>query len=157
MKSQAYNAFEWGLLNANSWEQRKDGFPRELLDNLDAEDRELAEEAMIQQLSLRDDWPARGLGHIRSQKALPKLQKLFPKATGVMRAAIALAIWQISRDLKMRDELLNLSFDEYTDDNKSPKTVTMIDIIHGPGAFAASRDCSTFGSIEAEFELFDFV
>ena len=130
MTSQAYNIFEWDFLNANSWEQRKDGVPLNLLDALDASDKKLAEDALIEKLSLRDDWPARGLGHIRSQKSLPKLRELFPHANGTMRAAIALAIWQIARDKNMRDELINLSISEYTDDDKSSKTFTMIDVIH---------------------------
>jgi hypothetical protein len=130
MPSQAYNVFQWDFLNANSWALRKDGVPLNLLDALDTSDKQLAEDALIEKLSLQDDWPARGLGHIRSQKSLPKLRELLPHANGTMRAAIALAIWQITRNKNMCDELINLSISEYTDDDKSLKTFTMIDVIH---------------------------
>jgi hypothetical protein len=47
-----------------------------------------------------------------------------------VRAAIALAIWQIDGDPQMADELLALSGSDYTDDSNSAKTFTMIDIIY---------------------------
>lgn len=143
MPSKAYEDFEHDFLNANSWPQRKDGVPLELLDALDGHERAKAETALIQRISADDDWPACGLGHLRSQKALIPLRALLPKTKGSVRAATALAIWQIARDPTMVDELLRLSRSEYTDHDKSLKTFTMIDVIyclaHLPQSAAAAR------------------
>jgi hypothetical protein len=129
--SSAYQEFDRCFLNANyCWAERKDGVPLELLDKLNPEEKERAEEALISRLSTGDSWPARGLGHLRSQNALGRLRRLLPKAKGSVRAAIALAIWQIDGDARMADELLALSRSDYTDDSDSSKTFTMIDIIY---------------------------
>ena len=40
--SAAWSHFEQNFLNANSWAQRKDGFPADLLDALSPEERERA-------------------------------------------------------------------------------------------------------------------
>lgn len=130
MPSQSYTRFQIDFLEANSWTQRKDGAPLELLDALDETERTMAEEALIRLLSLGDDWPARGLCHLRSRKALPSLQKLLPKTVGTVRAVTALAIWQISREPVICDELVRLSHEEYTDDGESTQTFTMIDVVH---------------------------
>src|SRR5215468_8228887 len=129
--SAAYKDFDRWFLNANySWPERKDGAPIELLDKLDPEEKQRAEEALISRLSTGDSWPARGLGHLRSWNALRPLRKLLAKAKGSVRAAVALAIWQIDDDPQMANELLALSRSDYTDDSKSTKTFTMIDIIY---------------------------
>jgi len=129
--SLAYQEFDRRFLNASySWPERKDGVPLELLDKLDPAEKQRAGEALISRLSTGDSWPARGLGHLRSQNALGPLRGLLPKAKGSVRAAIALAIWQIDGDPQMADELLALSRSDYTDDSHSAKTFTMIDIIY---------------------------
>src|SRR5215472_1254956 len=123
--SAAYKDFDRWFLNANySWSERKDGAPIELLDKLDPEEKQRAEEALISRLSTGDSWPARGLGYLRSQNALGPLRRLLPKAKGSVRAAIALAISQIDGDPQMADELLDLSRSDYTDDSHSAKTFT---------------------------------
>src|SRR5215472_17397009 len=128
--SLAYQEFDRRFLNASySWPERKDGVPLELLDKLDPAEKQRAGEALISRLSTGDSWPARGLGHLRSQNALGPLRGLLPKAEGSVRAAIALAIWQIDGDPQMADELLALSQSNYTDAPDSSKTFTMIDII----------------------------
>jgi len=129
--SLAYQEFDRCFLNASySWPERKDGVPLELLDKLNPEEKQEAEEALISRLSTGDSWPARGLGHLRSQSALGPLRRLLPKAKGSVRAAIALAIWQIDGDPQMADELVALSRSDYTDDSNSANTFTMIDIIY---------------------------
>ena len=70
MPSDKLEIFRKEFLNANSWAQRKDGVPLDLLDNLSIEELEIAEKDLIERLSLKDDWPINGLGHIKSQKAL---------------------------------------------------------------------------------------
>jgi hypothetical protein len=152
MPSQAYTRFVVEFLEANSWAQRKEGVPLELLDALDEDELAMAEEALIQRLSTGDDWPARGLGYLRSQNALTALRALLPRATGTVRAATGLAIWQISRDATMCGELIRLSHEEYTDDDKSWKTFTMIDVIHClahlpyPAAVARLEELKTSGN-----------
>jgi hypothetical protein len=129
--SLAYKDFDRWFLNANySWQERKDGVPLELLAKLNPVEKQRAEEALISRLSTSDSWPARGLGYLRSQNALGRLRRLLPKADGSVRAAIALAIWQIDGDPQMADELVALSRSNYTDDSDSANTFTMIDIIY---------------------------
>ena len=127
--SNAYQEFDRRFLHASTWAERKDGVPLELLDNLSPEEKQTAEDALIRRLSTGDDWPARGLGHLRSQKARGRLRQLLSKSEGTVRAATALAVWQIDGDPQMGDELVELSRSNYTDDSKSMKTFTMIDII----------------------------
>jgi hypothetical protein len=128
--SSAYEDFDRWFLHANSWQERKDGVPLELLDKLNPEEKQRAEEALISRLSTGDSWPPRGLGHLRSKNAVRPLRGLLPKAKGSVRAAIALAIWQIDGDPQMADDLVAVSRDNYTDDSHSVKTFTMIDIIY---------------------------
>ena len=130
MPSQAYTCFEIDFLEANSWPQRKEGVPLNLLDALDADERAMAEAALLQRLSPGDDWPALGLGHLRSQKALAPLRALLAKSAGTVRAAAALAIWQISRDPAMCDVLIRLTHDNDTENRESLKCFIMIEVIH---------------------------
>lgn len=95
------------FLNANSWAQRKDGVPLYLLDKLSNEELEVAEKELIQKLSLKDDCPINGLGHIKSQKALPKLYNLLQKSKKGMKVSIAHSIFQISEDKEMIDIVLS--------------------------------------------------
>lgn len=130
MPSHAYTCFEIDFLEANSWRQRKEGVPLNLLDALGADERAMAEAALLQRLSPRDDWPALGLGHLRSQKALVPLRTLLPESAGAVRAASALAIWQISRDPAMCDVLIRLSHEEYTEDDNSPKRFVLQEVMY---------------------------
>ncbi len=106
MPSDKLEIFRKEFLNANSWAQRKDGVPLDLLDNLSSEELEIAEKDLIERLSLKDDWPINGLGHIKSQKALPKLYDLFKKSKREMKISIAHSIFQISGDKEMIDAVL---------------------------------------------------
>lgn len=49
--------FRKEFLEANSWSQRKDGVPLDLLDNLTDEEQKTAEIELIKVVSLRDNWP----------------------------------------------------------------------------------------------------
>lgn len=95
--------FRREYLGANTWAQRKDGVPLDLLDNLSIEELKVAEGELIKAASLRDDWPIVGLGHIKSKDALPKLVKLLSESKETMKVKIAHAIFQISQDEKMKD------------------------------------------------------
>lgn len=128
-KSKAYRIFIDQFLEANDWPSRKDGCPVELLDKLTENEKQLAEAELLKRLKPGDDWPVRGLGHIKSKAALPELIKLLKNAKGSMRACIALAIWKISKDDSMCDVVLEESHKCYTDDDESMKTFEMIDII----------------------------
>lgn len=98
--------FKKEFLAANTWAQRKDGVPLDLLDNLSIEELKVAESELIKAASLRDDWPIVGLGHIKSKDALPTLFKLLADSKGAMKVKIAHSIFQISRDDKMKDIVL---------------------------------------------------
>lgn len=98
--------FRKEFLGANTWAQRKDGIPLDLLDNLSIEELTIAEIELIKAASLNDDWPIIGLGHIKSKNALPVLAKLLSDSKGAMKIKIAHAIFQISQDEKIKDIIL---------------------------------------------------
>ena len=129
VNSRAYTIFTHQFLEANDWQSRKDGCPVELLDALTENEKQLAEAELLKRLKLGDDWPVRGLGHIKSKAALPELKRLLKKAKGAMRACLALAIWKISGDESMCDIVIKESHKRYTDNDNSTKTFEMIDII----------------------------
>lgn len=98
--------FRKEFLEANTWAQRKDGVPIDLLDNLTDEQKKIAEVELINVLSIKDNWPIVGLGHIKSKDALPKLYDLLDKSKGSMKVTIAHSIFQICQDTKMIEIVL---------------------------------------------------
>ena len=120
MPSNKLEIFRKEFLNANSWAQRKDGVPLGLLDNLTNEELEIAENELIENLDLKDDWPINGLGHIKSKKALPKLYGLLEKSKKGIKISIAHSIFQISEDKEMTDIVLT----------EMPKLKHWTEIIH---------------------------
>ncbi|WP_113638505.1 hypothetical protein [Nubsella zeaxanthinifaciens] len=98
--------FRKEFLEANSWAQRKDGVPLDLLDNLTNEELKIAEVELIKLASLKDNWPIVGLGHIKSKDALPKLYDLLDKSKGSMKVTIAHSIFQICQDTQMIEIVL---------------------------------------------------
>ncbi len=98
--------FRKGFLEANSWAQRKDGVPLDLLDNLTDEELKIAEVELINVVSLKDNWPIVGLGHIKSKDALPTLYDFLDKSKGSMKVTIAHSIFQIYQDTKMIEIVL---------------------------------------------------
>ncbi|MEP5341580.1 MAG: hypothetical protein ABJL44_03275 [Algibacter sp.] len=118
--SKKLETFREHFLNAKSWGQRKDGVPLELLENLNEKELEIAEKELIEKLSLKDDWPIDGLGHIKSQKALPKLYDLLQKSKKGIKVSIAHSIFQISEDKEMIDIVLT----------EMPKLKHWTEIIH---------------------------
>lgn len=117
--------FRSEYLNANSWAQRKDGVPFELLDKLDSDELVIAEQELIRAASLKDSWPIHGLGHIRSQRALPVLYDLLSKATDSFKIIIAHAIYQISKD----EDMISVTLNELLHSGQWNK-YNLIDIIH---------------------------
>ncbi|WP_114789987.1 hypothetical protein U0035_11750 [Niabella yanshanensis] len=99
--------FRKDFLNANTWAQRKDGVPIDVLDKLTKEELKIAEAELINIVSLKDHWPVIGLGYIKSKSALSKLYDLLNSAEGPMKVTIAHSIFQICRDTKMADIVLN--------------------------------------------------
>jgi hypothetical protein len=98
--------FRTDFLNANSWEQRKDGVPLNLLDNLSDEEKPIAEKELINVLSLKDTWPIIGLGHIKSIDSLPILYKLFSKSKKHIKIILAHSIFRICGDIEMIKQVL---------------------------------------------------
>jgi hypothetical protein len=101
-----FDLFKRDFLEANTWAQRKDGIPLDLLDNLSMDERKAAELALIQAAGLHDSWPIVGLGYIKSKDSLPTLYALLDKSEGKMRVIIAHAIFQICQDPMMTDMVL---------------------------------------------------
>ena len=98
--------FRREFLGANTWAQKKDGVPLELLDNLSVDELKTAESELIKAANLDDTWPILGLGHVKSTQALPILYNLLDKSTKGFKVAIAYSIFQISNDQKMVDIVL---------------------------------------------------
>lgn len=98
--------FRKEFLEANSWAQRKDGVPLDLLDNLTNEELKVAEIELVKVVSLKNNWPIVGLGHIKSKDALPTLYDLLDKSSGSMKVTIAHSIFQICQDNKMIEIVL---------------------------------------------------
>jgi hypothetical protein len=98
--------FRKEYLEANTWAQRRDGIPLELLDNLSNEELKIAERELINAASLHDSWPIVGLGHIKSKDSLSTLHQLLEKSTGAMKVKIAHSIFQISHDEHMKEIVL---------------------------------------------------
>ncbi|HWB90976.1 MAG TPA: hypothetical protein VG605_03970 [Puia sp.] len=101
--SAAFEYFQRDFLHANTWSQRKDGVPLDLLNRLSSEERVLAEDQLIKAASTKDSWPILGLGHLRSKKALPVLRALLEKCQLDMKIKVAFAIFQITGDAEMVD------------------------------------------------------
>ena len=99
--------FKKEFLGANSWPQRKDGVPLNLLDNLSSDELKIAETELINALSLRDDWPITGVGYIKSKDALSKLYELLEGIKKSMKVTIAHSIFKICGDNKMIDIVLD--------------------------------------------------
>jgi hypothetical protein len=98
--------FRIEYLNANTWAQRNNGVPLDLLDNLSSDELKVAEVELISAASLLDDWPIVGLGHIKSKSSLPTLYTLLTQSKGCMKVIIAHSIFQINRDVGMIDTVL---------------------------------------------------
>jgi HEAT repeat protein len=106
-------------LSANTWAQRKEGVPLDLLDKLSEDELKTAEVELIKSANLGDTWPILGLGHIKSTQALPTLYDLLDKSKKSCRVTIAYSIFQISNDQKMIDIVLQ----------ELPKTTNQYELI----------------------------
>lgn len=93
--------FRKEFLNANTWAQRKDGVPLDLLDGLNKDEQKIAAKELIQALSLSDIWPIRGVGYLKLTEALPKLYALLPQSEKGMKVTIAHSIFNINQDPAM--------------------------------------------------------
>lgn len=93
--------FRSEFLKANTWAQRKEGVPLDLLDALSPSDLKIAEAELIEAAGLGDSWPILGLAHIRSVAAVPKFYQLLAKASKGMKVTIAYAIFRSNGDPQM--------------------------------------------------------
>ncbi|MDR0231464.1 MAG: hypothetical protein LBI82_05020 [Dysgonamonadaceae bacterium] len=99
--------FRKDFLNANTWAQRKEGVPLDLLDALTKEELKIAENELIDSASLNDTWQIIGLGHIKSTNSLLKLYDLLSSAKSYFKIVIAHSIFQICGDKEMVEITLN--------------------------------------------------
>jgi HEAT repeat protein len=91
---------------------------------------EEAEAELIKRLDTNDSWPAIGLGHIKSTRAVPKLYDLLPKASGPVKAQIATTLWRICEDGNMLQIVLDLSQPSITSRLSPFYEFNLIDIIY---------------------------
>ena len=111
--------FRQEFLGANTWAQRKDGVPLDLLDKLSEDELKTAEVELIKSAQIGDTWPIIGLGHIKSTQALPKLYNLLDKSKKGFKVTLAYSIFQICKDQKMIDIVLE----------ELPKTTNQYELI----------------------------
>jgi hypothetical protein len=128
--SAAWSHFEQDFLNANSWPQRKDGFPSDLLDALSPEERTRAVSILKEKLDGRDDWPVRAMAHLRVAESAPVLHCLLEKEPfPVIRAVIATAIYELTGDETMEKEVASVAA------AREREWVHRLDAIHCLGRF----------------------
>lgn len=107
--SVAWSQFENDFLNANSWGQRKDGFPSDLLDALDVEEKRQAVKILIGKLDGRDDWPIRAMAHLRVKESIAMLRSLLSETKSpVIRAVTATAVYELTGDDTMENEVITV-------------------------------------------------
>jgi hypothetical protein len=107
----AWDNFEAGFLNANSWVQRKDGFPSDLLDALSPEEKAKAEDILFNRLDGRDDWPLRAMGHLSVARSVVRLRELLGNKMPTIRATAATAIYKITGDSDMEAIVADIAQD----------------------------------------------
>jgi hypothetical protein len=95
------DSFRKEFLDANTWSQRREGIPLELLDNLSKEELSIAADELLAAVDVNDTWPTLGLGHIKSTKALPRLYEVLGKTERAVKITTAYAIFQICQDQQM--------------------------------------------------------
>lgn len=134
----AYQRFLREYVNPTAID-RRDGPPVVILDKLTFEEKERAEEELIKRLSIRDDWPVIGLGHMKSAKAAPKLYELLPKAFGSVKAQIATALWKICGNEEMLEVVLKLSQPSFFSWLNPFHEFKQIDIIYCLAQFPQSK------------------
>ncbi|HVU53476.1 MAG TPA: hypothetical protein VHD83_00400 [Puia sp.] len=105
--------------------------PLDLLDHLDPDERLLAEDMLIEALHKMDTWPVRGLGYLRSAKALPALYVLLDKWQLAMKINVAFAIYQINRDNGMVEVVLD-EFPKINDEFALIDTFYLLPIFQDP-------------------------
>jgi HEAT repeat protein len=102
--SPAWTNFEADFVNANSWGQRKDGFPSDLLDALSPDERDRAVAILMEKLDGGDDWPIRAMAHLRIDESVSRLREILDEATmPSIRAVTATAIYELTNDTSMED------------------------------------------------------
>jgi HEAT repeat protein len=128
--SEAWQNFEKDFLNANSWAQRKDGFPADLLDALSPEERERAIAILKSKLDGRDSWPVQAMAHLHVSESLPVLRKLLQNVNEpATRSMIATAIYELAGDLAMEEEVAAVAA------SRKLLWVQRLDAIHCLGRF----------------------
>ncbi|MFV0537517.1 MAG: CPCC family cysteine-rich protein [Dysgonomonas sp.] len=108
--SEALHNFYNDYLFANTWVQRKDGIPLDLLEELSEDETIIAEnEFLITLDSTRDYWIFLGLSFLKSHRALPTFYSLLEKEDNIkMRIYLSYSIYRIIEDQTM----INIVLDE---------------------------------------------
>jgi hypothetical protein len=126
--------FRNDFLNANTWAQRKDGVPLDLLDKLTPKELKIAEKELLAQANPDDSWPIIGLGHIRSEESLPGLYELLKAAAEDFKVIVARSIYLINRD----ENMIPLVLDELSRAERWEK-FKLIDILWMLPAFRSAE------------------
>ena len=100
--SAAWSQFEQDFLNANSWAQRRDGYPGDLLNALSPEERTRAGSLLREKLDGRDSWPIKAMAQLGVTDSVPALRRLLDTVRlPSTRAEIATTISELTGDATM--------------------------------------------------------
>jgi HEAT repeat protein len=128
--SHSWEQFENDFLSANSWAQRKDGFPADLLEALSADERVRAVEILRTRLDGRDDWPIRAMAHLGIAESVPRLRELLCICQApIMQAVIATSIYELTKDSSMESIVTTVAT------ARDREWVHRLDAIHCLGRF----------------------
>ncbi|MFX1450956.1 MAG: HEAT repeat domain-containing protein [Promethearchaeota archaeon] len=91
-RSSAWNRFIYEFFERSAYEQWHDGVNYDVVLYLEGEEREEAEDILIESVKKGDMWPTKGLAALKSKKALSVLKEKIKKSWGSERIRIAEAI-----------------------------------------------------------------
>lgn len=105
MTSEDFKLFQESFF-PRSWVAYKEGPDVGALLRLQGEEREKAEEMLLESLTHHHPWAPMGLGELRSQKASLPLKSLLNQARGETLVEVAMALWKIEEYPQSRDYII---------------------------------------------------
>lgn len=107
-KSAAYRYFYREFFETSDYMKWHDGVNTDCVLPLEGEERDEAEQLLIQDLKDGGTWSAGGLAKLKSKKALPVLEDLVEKTLGTRQVRIAVAIEHIKGEGKHVQKIIDV-------------------------------------------------
>lgn len=98
--SPAWNRFMNEFFDRSDYMQWHDGIDPNVVLQLNQEEKTVAEYMLIELMQKDGQWPTRGLGMMKSKKAIPALKEKLENSNGIIRLRVAFALEQIEEDGK---------------------------------------------------------